>query len=188
MATGTKKRNHSPTISASVHPAPQWSVDKTTGCHRGRPFIPGIFPIPSMPSIVPDMFGSFVIPDMSALSAIPGISTLFVIPGISILFVIPGMPASSAMPALSAVPFIPGISSAPSAPVVVPFSICIPVIAGSGMFMAGSGSETFHGSVPATDRSSVGPCRAFYSPFPARRCRPSVRFRFPRCRRLLPAR
>ena len=64
-----------------------------------------------------------------------------------------GMPASSAMPALSAVPFIPGISSAPSAPVVVPFSICIPCIPGSGMFMARSGSETFHKSVPATDMS-----------------------------------
>ena len=89
---------------------------------------------------------------MSALSAIPGISTLFVIPG---------MPASSAMPALSAVPFIPGISSALSAPVVVPFSICIPVIAGSGMFMAGSGSETFHGSVPATDRSFRRPVPGF---------------------------
>ena len=152
MATGTKKRNHSPTISASVHPAPQWSVDKTTGCHRGRPFIPGIFPIPSMPSIVPDMFGSFVIPDMSALSAIPGISTLFVIPGMSAL---------SAVSVLPAVPFIPGISSAPSASVVVPFSICIPVIAGSGMFMAGSGSETFHGSVPATDRSFRRPVPGF---------------------------
>ena len=65
------------------------------------------------------------------------------------------------MPALSAVPFIPGISSAPSAPVVVPFSICIPVIAGSGMFMAGSGSETFHGSVPATDRSFRRPVPGF---------------------------
>ena len=105
-----------------------------------------------MPSIVPDMFGSFVIPGMSALSAIPGISTLFVIPGMSAL---------SAVSVLPAVPFIPGISSAPSASVVVPFSICIPVIAGSGMFMAGSGSETFHGSVPATDRSFRRPVPGF---------------------------
>ena len=89
---------------------------------------------------------------MSALSAISCIATVLVFPGMS---------AVSAVSVLPAVPFIPGISSAPSASVVVPFSICIPVIAGSGMFMAGSGSETFHGSVPATDRSFRRPVPGF---------------------------
>ena len=125
-----------------------------------------------MPSIprgpaVPDIFVPFVIPGMSVPSAIPGMLAPLAMSG---------MPASSAMPALSAVPFIPGISSAPSAPVVVPFSVCIPCIPGSGMFMARSGSETFHKSVPATDMSLrppvpgfpfVASCRSFpVSPMP----------------------
>ena len=108
-----------------------------------------------------DIFGNAFVLNLLITLKVIAWSLLFVIPGISILFVIPGMPASSAMPALSAVPFIPGISSAPSAPVVGSFSICIPVIAGSGMFMAGSGSETFHGSVPATDRSFRRPVPGF---------------------------
>jgi len=64
MATGTKKRNHSPTISASVHPAPQWSVDKTTDCHRGRPLIPGIFPIPPLNGTTTEADGAEDMPGM----------------------------------------------------------------------------------------------------------------------------
>ena len=131
------------------------SVPFAVSALSAAPFIPGISLIPSIPSIpsmpsiprgpaVPDIFVPFVIPGMSVPSAIPGMLAPLAMSG---------MPASSAMPALSAVPFIPGISSAPSAPVVVPFSICIPCIPGSGMFMARSGSETFHKSVPATDMS-----------------------------------
>ena len=128
---------------------PGMSAPFAVSALSAAPFIPGISLIPSMPSIprgpaVPDIFVPFVIPGMSVPSAIPGMLAPLAMSG---------MPASSAMPALSAVPFIPGISSAPSAPVVVPFSICIPCIPGSGMFMARSGSETFHKSVPATDMS-----------------------------------